>query len=125
MNEDVSEKVFRMLSDKFQELRKNVSAKEMMDKISDSLDSLRPLGVSMDVSGVDIDMSIVAELFEKFNDSHKEKVLELANSIGAVVEESHVPDEDHLLVKVDDINLNIKKDLALKIVALGYVPDCV
>jgi hypothetical protein len=125
MNDEVSEKVTRMLSDKFHELRKNVSAKEMMDKISDSLDSLRPLGVSMDVSGVDIDMSIVADLFEKFNDSHKEKVLELANSIGAVVEESHVPDEDHLFVKVDDIKLNIKKDLALKIVALGYIPDCI
>lgn len=123
MTEDwdiISDKVVHILSERFHEIRKDISAEEILEKVTDSL---KPLGVSMNVSGLDIDMSMVAELFQKYNDSHRERILKFANSIGEVVGEEYVPDEHNVLVKVQEIRVRIAKEVALRISVLGFLPE--
>jgi len=118
----VSDEVKKILSEKFREIRRDISAEEIMEKVAESLSSFKPSGISMDVSGVDIDMSMVVDLLQKYNDRHREKILKLANSLGSVFGEEYALDEDHILIEINDMRIKIKKDIALKISALGFVP---
>jgi hypothetical protein len=117
----ISDKVAQILSEKFHEIRKDVSADEILDKVSNSF--LKLSGVCMNISGVDVDMSIVSELFQQYNDSHRKKILKFANFIGEVVGDEYVPDECHILVKVQEIRIKIAKEMALEISILGFLPE--
>ena len=116
----ISEKVAGILSERFHEIRKDISSDEILEKVTQSI---ALSGISMNLDGAEIDMSMVAELFQKYNDSHRKRILDLASSLGRVVDGNHVSDDNHVLIKVNDIFLELKKDLALRISILGFVHE--
>jgi putative ribosome biogenesis GTPase RsgA len=123
----VAEKVGSVLSERFHEIRREVSSEEILEKFRES-STVALAGDDVSVSGVDIDINVMMEVFKKFNESHRERIVGLAETVGIVVEglagDSWLAavDEETLTVRTPELCLRMAKDVALRISVLGMVP---
>lgn len=128
-------KLGAIIRQRFDEIRRDIPADELVASAIQSLSPIRPMGQSVTLSSpdgpVDIDINIMAEVINNINDIHKNKMRDFANSIGVVlsdglskVDRAEVLKEegDSLHIVVDCMRMRIEKDMVVKILALGAVP---
>lgn len=127
--------------ERFREIRRDINADRIVEAAVASVSKSPPapmgtMTVSAQDGPLEIDMSAMVELINQINKGHKERIVELANSIGTVVEE--VPlrtdvaedisgryageDDGHVFMVVEGMKIRIEKEVALKVLALGSLP---
>lgn len=127
--------------ERFREIRSDFDPDRMVEAAVASVSKSppAPMGtttVSMRDGPMEVDMSVMLELINQINKGHKDRIFEIANSIGSVVEE--VPlrtdfaedisgryageDELHVFMVVEGMKIRIEKEVALKVLALGCLP---
>lgn len=131
----------KIFADRFHDIRRDIDADKIVEAAVTSVATVMPapmgaMTVSTQDGPMEVDMSAMVELINQINKSHKERILELANSIGTVVEE--VPlrtdiaedihgrfvgeDERHVFMVVEGMKIRVEKEVAMKILALGALP---
>ena len=127
--------------ERFRDIRRDIDADRIVEAAVASVSKSPPalmgtMTVSTQDGPFEFDMSVMAELINQINKGHKERIVELANSIGTVVDE--VPlredvaedisgryageDEGHVFMVVEGMKIMVEKEVALKILALGTLP---
>lgn len=119
---------------KFDEIRRDIPSEELMLAAARSLESLPLAGKDIEVpspSGrVNIDVNIISEVINSINKIHKARIIEVANSIGVVLDQGPKKDkaeiledsEDFILIAVDVMRMRLAKEMVVKILTLGSIP---
>ena len=128
-------KVANLFIERVKDIRRDIPAGEIVSRAVESLVSSSFTVTTTEVPG-DIDIGLLSELIGQINQSHRERIESLANSLGEVVGESRLEEgfatdifgrfageeESHVLMRVDGMIIKISKDTALKVLSLGHGP---
>lgn len=131
--EEITKKIASMFDEKVEQIRKNFNEDFANRIIQITTESLVSSGFELKESGpVDIDMTMLSELFDKINGEISFEISNFANSIGSIVEEESPnffsadrfagEDKDNVYFRHKKFLIRIEKNQAIKYVTLGGFP---
>lgn len=137
---EAAERLARIFVERVKEIRRNVPADEIVARAVATFAAAPSFTSGYGTSNFEltdpIDIAPIAKLLEEINESHRNRIRSLANSIGEVVRVHTFPDniamdmsgwfageeESFLLLQVDDLVIRVSKETATKVLALGFIP---
>lgn len=120
----VMEKIGVLFLERCSEIRSEICSSEIMGAAQETL-----LGVPDNLDEMAFDATIMKAVLDGINDRHRVKIGEMAGKMGEVVgnyEKSSDgldrEEEDHIIIARSGLIIRIKKEMALKMLALGSLP---
>ena len=124
-------KLLMILKEKATEIRRDISPERILESARADI-----LASGVDASGLElgdfpeeIQMRMLETLLRGINDEHRDRIRKFLESLGEVSGDAGMlgdsflgEDETHVFVSFERMRIKFKKDLALKIVSLGYAP---
>lgn len=124
-------KLLMILKEKATEIRRDISPEMILESARADI-----LASGVDASGLElgdfpeeIQMRMLETLLRGINDEHRDRIRKFLESLGEVSGDAGMlgdsflgEDETHVFVSFERMRIKFKKDLALKIVSLGYAP---
>lgn len=130
--EDASLKLIAIMKKKTDEIRSDISSESIVDATKTDLQNagFTHENLSFHDFPDGMQMEMLKALLENINQDHRKKIKTFVENIGDIIEDAWsmngnsflAQDEDHILFSFERMKIQVKKELALKILALNYVP---
>lgn len=136
---EATDRLARIFVERVKEIRRDVSEDEFVAR------AVATFAAAVSASGYGtstleltepIDIAPIAKLIEEINESHRNRIRSLANSIGEIAGVQTLPEniamdmsgwfvgeeDSSVLMQVDDLVIRVPKETATKILSLGFMP---